>query len=538
MTTNAANRRPTLFSFRNKLILGFSLPIILIILLGIFNNRSIETVNAEYALVSEDITPLSIALENLRFSGLNIVSSTSEYVLLSSLGAEEEEGGGVSTELNQIVEAQAAYQEVFADYETLILEKVPDEVEELEDVRALGTILVDESNAILALVNEGASTDLILDAKEGLEEAEIEFLARIDTAIAIELEDLAAGHENVDAAILAGNTGVLIASIAAVVLSFGIASYIYFTTVTPLSRLETAAEGLRNARFDLRVPVTSQDEFGRLSETFNTMAAAIEYRDKEQIAKLETQLEETEIARAQAERSDQVKSSFLASMSHELRTPLNSVINFSKFLNRGMMGEVNEEQQETLGEIIEHSEHLLSLINDVLDMSKIESGSLNLFIEDEVNLGDILETVTTTTKSLIHEKPIALETEISPELPRLRGDRQRILQILLNIVSNAAKFTKEGRICIQAQSQGENVLITVTDSGMGIAQEDQWAVFEAFKQTTTGLRRGGGTGLGMPISKNLAEAHGGKLWFESESGKGTSFFVSLPIHSEALIPTI
>jgi signal transduction histidine kinase len=536
MATNTAKRRQTLFSFRNKLILGFSLPIILIILLAIFTNRSMESVRAEYSAVSEDITPLTIALENLRFLGIHILASSGEYVLLTNLGAEEDEGLG--EEGDEVAEAHENYEEAFALYETLLIESGHDELEQLEEIRAVGTELINASNALIALVDEGASTEEILEAKELLEEVEQAYLDRLDLAIEAETQELVIGQQRVDNAIAAGNTSAFIAAIAAALFSFAIASYIYVTTMNPLSRLETAAEDLRNARFDVRVPITSQDEIGQLGETFNTMAAAIEYRDKEQIAKLEVQLQETQVARAQAERSDQVKSSFLASMSHELRTPLNSVINFSKFLNRGMMGDVNEEQKETLGEIIDHSEHLLSLINDVLDMSKIESGSLNLFIEDEVNLNEILETVSSTTKSLIGEKPIRLETEFSPELPKMRGDRQRILQILLNIVSNAAKFTKEGSICIKATTQGEDLLISVTDTGAGIPSQDQWAVFEAFKQTTTGLRRGGGTGLGMPISKSLAEAHGGKLWFESEVGKGSTFSVLLPIHSEALIPTL
>ncbi|MBX3061849.1 MAG: hypothetical protein KF726_02675 [Anaerolineae bacterium] len=220
--------------------------------------------------------------------------------------------------------------------------------------------------------------------------------------------------------------------------------------------------------------------------------------------------EAAEKARAETERANTVKSAFLASMSHELRTPLNAVINFTKFVAKGSMGPVNEEQVETLNEVIDSARHLLNLINDVLDMSKIESGSLNLFIENNVSLKAILETVVSTGKSLIVEKEIELKTEIADMLPLIKGDRQRILQILLNIVSNAIKFTDEGYVSIKAYRQDQEVVFAIEDTGAGIAAEDQAAVFEAFKQTTTGLRQGGGTGLGMPITKNLVEAHGGR----------------------------
>lgn len=249
---------------------------------------------------------------------------------------------------------------------------------------------------------------------------------------------------------------------------------------------------------------------------------------------LEQRIVEVDQARAQAERSDQVKSAFLASMSHELRTPMNAVINFTQFVVDGDTGPVNEEQKELLSEVIGSASHLLNLINDVLDMSKIEAGSLKLFIEDGINVNTILTSVTATGRSLLKAKSVQLETSIPDDLPLIRGDRQRIVQIMLNIVSNACKFTDEGHIKIQAEQISDKIKISVTDTGPGIAPEDQVAVFQAFKQTTTGLRQGGGTGLGMPIAKSLAEAHGGDLWLESESGKGATFYVLLPVKSEEL----
>lgn len=253
---------------------------------------------------------------------------------------------------------------------------------------------------------------------------------------------------------------------------------------------------------------------------------------------LKKSLGETEAARERAERSDQVKSAFLASMSHELRTPLNSIINFARFVYDGDTGPVNEQQKEFLSEVVGSGVHLLNLINDVLDMSKIEAGSLNLFIEDDISLNALLTSTVSTGRSLLKDKSVNLVKDVDENLPLIRADRQRILQILLNIISNACKFTEQGEIKVSAQCKDNAIVIAIADTGAGIAPEDVGTVFEAFKQTKTGLRQGGGTGLGMPIAKNLTEAHGGRLWLQSEVGKGTTFFVSLPIKSESLVPTL
>lgn len=246
---------------------------------------------------------------------------------------------------------------------------------------------------------------------------------------------------------------------------------------------------------------------------------------------------QAEASRERAERSDKVKSAFLASMSHELRTPLNAIINFTEFVAAGDTGPVNDEQKDLLQEVVNSGKHLLNLINDVLDMSKIEAGSLNLFIEDNINLKSILDSSISTCRGLVKDG-VQLQTDIPDTLSTIRGDRQRLMQILLNILSNACKFTDKGHIKLSASTVKDEILISIADTGVGISPEDQATVFEAFKQTTTGLRQGGGTGLGMPIARSLAEAHGGRLWLESQVGKGSTFHVALPIKSQTLTPVI
>ena len=277
---------------------------------------------------------------------------------------------------------------------------------------------------------------------------------------------------------------------------------------------------------------------GRNRENYVRLLVKSQSDLKQSLTATEDARVQAEASRERAERSDQVKSAFLASMSHELRTPLNSIINFTRFVADGDTGEVTEQQKELLTEVIGSGIHLLNLINDVLDMSKIEAGSLNLFIEDNVNLDSILTSTLATGRSLLKDKAVKLEKDIDENLPLIRADRQRILQILLNIISNACKFTEEGEIRVSAKCKQDEIVISITDTGPGIAPEDEGVVFQAFKQTKTGLRQTGGTGLGMPIAKSLTEAHGGRLWLDSQVGKGTTFYVALPVKSETLVPTL
>lgn len=329
-------------------------------------------------------------------------------------------------------------------------------------------------------------------------------------------------------------TAVLVVMLVAGALIAIIAVFAQVTIIRPINLLKNAAERMQAGDLKARAVSGTEDEIGQLSNAFNSMADQLSGL----VVKLEERVSEAQTALERAEIADSAKSAFLASMSHELRTPLNAIINFSKFLAKGMMGAVNERQLDALEKVIGSSKHLLNLINDVLDMSKIESNSLNLFVENNVDLKEMIESVSATAQSLLGEKPVDLSLTIDPDLPTIKADRQRVLQVLLNIVSNACKFTTQGQITIQAQRCEDQVRISVKDTGPGIAQEDHNIVFQPFKQTNTGLRQGGGTGLGMPISKSLVEAHGGRLWLESEIGQGSTFHVTLPIQSDVLLTTL
>jgi signal transduction histidine kinase len=328
--------------------------------------------------------------------------------------------------------------------------------------------------------------------------------------------------------------------------------YSYTDVIYPLVGL--AAVNLAIVLYDNQ-GVASEKERQATLETANAALQASEAALRQANARLEKDIKDSAIemqaivdeyertrveleeAWADAERANRVKSAFLASMSHELRTPLNAIINFSKFVVRGVVGPINDQQTEMLTNVVNSGQHLLNLINDVLDMSKIESGSLNLFVENDVDLNTICLDALNTAQSLIGDKPVEIRSDVAPDLPRLLGDRQRILQVLLNLLSNACKFTQQGHILLSVKHQADEVLISVRDTGPGIPKADWELIFEPFKQTETGIRQGQGTGLGMPISRNLAELHGGRIWLDSVPGEGTTFYVALPIKSSKLSVT-
>ncbi|MBI5928782.1 MAG: HAMP domain-containing protein [Chloroflexi bacterium] len=308
--------------------------------------------------------------------------------------------------------------------------------------------------------------------------------------------------------------------------------------VRPIIQISQVAQAIQGGDYSKRIEMNRKDEIGQFVGAFNSMTHQLQDLISSLEARVSERTREAEEARLKAERADQVKSQFLAATSHELRTPLNAIINFSKFVSKGVLGPVNDKQIEALTKVVQSAKHLLGLINDVLDISKIEAGSLQLFVESNVNLADEIREACATGESLLEGKPIELRQEIDESLPLLTGDKQRIRQILLNLISNASKFTQTGHITVKAHRDGDTVIMVVEDTGPGIPPEEHEAIFETFRQTETGLRQGKGTGLGLPISRRLAEAHGGRLWLESKVNGGSTFYVSLPIQPSHLKPTL
>jgi signal transduction histidine kinase len=242
--------------------------------------------------------------------------------------------------------------------------------------------------------------------------------------------------------------------------------------------------------------------------------------------------EEIQEKSRQVEEASKHKSQFLANMSHELRTPLNAILGYAELVLDGIYGEAPEKMRNVLERIQTNGKHLLGLINDVLDLSKIEAGQLVLSLND-YSIKDMMQGVYVAVEPLAGNKKLNFKLEVPPDLPPARGDERRLSQVLLNLVGNAIKFTDTGEVAMKASTANGSYTVAVRDTGPGIAETDQAKIFEEFQQSeSTHTKAKGGTGLGLAIAKRIVEMHGGRLWVESALGNGSTFFFTIPLRVE------
>jgi signal transduction histidine kinase len=283
--------------------------------------------------------------------------------------------------------------------------------------------------------------------------------------------------------------------------------------VAPLRRTQQRLATIARGDFGGHVEVSNKDEIGALAADVNRM--------NDELGRLYGELE----------RASRHKSDFLATMSHELRTPLNAIIGFSEILQEQMFGELNERQLTYVDDVIEAGRHLLSLINDVLDLAKIEAGRMDLELT-EVAIPEVLKSAVSMHAEGASRGGIELGLSTEPEEIVVSADERRVRQIVFNLLSNAVKFTPpEGRVDVSSRLGDGHVEVAVADTGPGIPAEDLETIFEEFEQSIDG-KKAEGTGLGLPLSRKLVELHGGRLWVESEPGKGSTFRFTLPVRQE------
>ena len=231
---------------------------------------------------------------------------------------------------------------------------------------------------------------------------------------------------------------------------------------------------------------------------------------------------------AELQRANQVKAEFLANMSHELRTPLNSILGFSQLLLEGDGGVLSQDQRQDVDIIAQNGQHLLALINDLLDISKLEAGKAQLH-RGEVDVEPLISECVESVRSLTKPKKLELTASVSPEVGRVFADGPKLKQVLLNLLGNAIKFTESGSVRVTAERQGAELLISVRDTGIGVPPDDAERIFESFQQGQSGISgKYQGTGLGLAISRRLVEMHGGRIWVKSTPGQGSTFTFTIP----------
>jgi signal transduction histidine kinase len=271
------------------------------------------------------------------------------------------------------------------------------------------------------------------------------------------------------------------------------------------TRLEAIAEG----DFSGHVNVANRDELGVLATNLN--------RTNDELGRLYRELEN----------ASRHKSEFLANMSHELRTPLNAVIGFSEVLQARLFGELNDKQADYVADIHTSGRHLLALINDILDLSKIEAGRMELQVST-VALSEVLESSVALMRERATQQGINVTLEVNPTIGVIEADERKVKQVLFNLLSNALKFTaRGGHVNVTARSESDQVIVSVRDDGVGIAPASQTRIFEEFEQVGTAQLQEG-TGLGLALSRRFVELHGGRLWVESAPGEGSTFSFNLP----------
>jgi signal transduction histidine kinase len=316
-----------------------------------------------------------------------------------------------------------------------------------------------------------------------------------------------------------------ILSVSAVVLAWLCGFVISWSIILPVREAQNFLDHVATGAFEQRVVLPNRDEFGALAERMNRMSEELQKLDRmkveaaSELAQLNTQLE----------RASRAKSEFLSNMSHELRTPLNAILGFTEMMVDGLYGELPEELKVPLNDVQTNGRHLLRLINEVHDLSKIEAGRMELALGD-YSVQELVASVRVALRSLAEEKGLDFRIDVADGIPIARGDAGRLTQCLMNLAGNALKFTLRGEVCIGAALQGDELVYRVSDTGIGIAPEQIDNVFAEFRQVdATVTREFGGTGLGLSISKKFIEMHGGRIWVESRVGVGSTFFFSVPL---------
>jgi signal transduction histidine kinase len=499
-------------SVHTKLLAAFLIATALFIAVSLFSLQTLVNATQQSRLLDEAHELVSLAQQSER-----ALARQMHYTDVALLSQDEAAISRILRENNQFNDRLAKL-ETAGTADRTLLEQIRTSQDEAM------AVVADIANAIRD-GKLGAVTSTLLHRQERLD---TEITTRVGLLVAAQQDRMARLRDSVT---VANKRSLILTSafaVIAVIFALFCGFLISWSFILPVREAQGFLDEVAAGDFGARIEVPNRDEFGVLAERMNHMSAELQRFDGEQ-RRAAAQLGRLNRQLAQASKA---KSEFLANMSHELRTPMNAILGFTEMLIDGLYGEIPSDLKEPLTDIQLNGRHLLRLINDVLDLSKIEAGRMELAL-GEYSVREVIDIVQVSLRSLAVEKGLEFVTSVPDDLPVAYGDNGRLTQCLMNLAGNALKFTRQGRVEIGVESVGGELVFRVSDTGIGIPKEDLDKVFTEFGQVDTAVTREfGGTGLGLSITKRFVEMHGGRVWVESEFGKGCTFYFAVPVRAK------
>ena len=517
---------------RTKLIIAFFIIVLFVAGQSITTLQSTQETTDNFETIVDRSTPSINALDQMKAAEAAMVQEVVSFGLKRELGTLSGVSMVDNQELEQFQDNWRVMQESLESYQQTAAEI--DDPARMTELQQASLNVYQTGLTYLTLSTQIDEAEILAPALDNLEAADGEFEVVLQSTLQNESDRLTDLSEISSQSVQDGLLLNVASSLALIITIVLVGVVVVLTVAKPLRTLESAARGIGEGDYSQRIQVNSRDEIGDLTLAFNAMADAIETRDKELHSLndvLEKRIVEARESRDQADRANQAKSIFLSNMSHELRTPLNMVIGYtSSMLNMPQMYQgqnLPEIFREDVKLVQQNGQHLLSLINDLLDLSKIEAGKLELQ-QAAVDLDEIFKGVVASSLGLVGERPIQVRIDYPEKLPLVWADALRIRQILLNLMSNAIKFTKTGSVTLAATVANQKMQISVKDTGIGISQQAISTIFDRFQQVQQDSEIQG-TGLGLDISQQLAIMHGSDIKIESTVGQGSTFSFLLPL---------
>ncbi len=497
-------------SVHAKLVTGFMLVTLLVVAMGVLSLQAITKMSHQSILLDEAHKRVEWSRQIQHALALQM-NFTAMALLLQDEATVE-----------KILRENNRFNNILA---LIAQEAVPEEQDVIERIRiAQGEALTAVADIANLLRDGKVNEAMSLQMSKGYPLYE-QIAGLVDKIVIVEQSKMAGLRANVAAATRRTQILMGIFVVSAILLALLLGFVISWSFILPVRKAHGFLTEVAKGNFQATIHVPNRDEFGDLAERMNQMSRELHSLYENQRAAAQ----ELQMLNERLTEASKAKSEFLANMSHELRTPMNAILGFIEMLLDDIYGEVPPHLREPLIDVQANGKHLLNLINDVLDLSKIEAGRMELVL-GEYSVQDVVETIRTSLQSLALEKGLGFAAAAEDDIPLAFGDGRRITQCLMNLVGNALKFCKRGRVAVWVERQGNDLLYHVSDTGIGIPKEELKNIFTEFQQVDTAITREfSGTGLGLNITKKFVEMHGGRIWVESELGKGSTFFFSVPL---------